>query len=216
MGETMKIKDILAKIAKGETLTDAEKAFLADYDPDRDVNSAAAAARKKAESDAEKAIADAAALKQQLADAQAKLEDSAGKGKTEVEKLAAQVATLTQQVQASQVEKAKLIRQQKLDDVIRTSGLQFVKEVDGGIMRGALVNEFGSLSDEDLADEGKVKPVIETFRARNKAVILDTSGSGTGMPPHRPEVPVGTNGKPVDQMTAEERQKDLKQRGIIG
>lgn len=212
----MTIKDILAKAAKGETLGDEEKQLLTGFDPDAAVNSAAAAARKKAEAEAEKAHADLAALSQKLNEAEAKLQDAAGKGKTDLEKLTTQVATLTQQVQAAQAEKAKLIRQQKLDDVIRQSGLQFVKEVDGGIMRAALVNEFGDLSDEDLAVADKVKPVLDTFRARNKAVILDTSGHGAGgLPPAAGKSGTGLSGKPVAEMSPEERREDLKKRGVL-
>ena len=211
----MTIKDILAKITKGEALSDEEKAFAASYDPQKDLDGAAAAARKKAEADAEKARKDLEALQTKLTDAEVKLQDAAGKGKTDLEKLTAQVATLTQQVQAAQVEKAKLVRQQKLDDVIRQSGIQFVKEVDGGIMRGALVNEFGSLTDEDLAAPDKTKPVIETFRARNKAVILDTSGHGAGMGAHSPGGSAEERVKAIESMTPEQRREDLKKRGVL-
>lgn len=211
----MTIRDILAKVAKGETLTDEEKALAGGYDPDSAVNSAAAAARKKSEAEAEKARKDLEDLQKRLGDAEARLQDAAGKGKTDLEKLTAQVATLTNQVQAAQAEKAKLIRQQKLDDVIRQSGIQFVSEVDGSIMRGALVNEFAGLADEDLADGAKVKPVIDTFRARNKAVILDASGHGAGAGPHRPGASADERAKAIEAMTPEQRREDLKKRGIL-
>jgi len=211
----MTIKEILAKVAKGEALTDEEKAMAAGYDPDASVNSAAAAARKKAEADAEKARADLQSLTQKLSEAEAKLNDAAGKGKTDLEKLSGQVATLTQQVQAAQAEKAKLVRQQKLDDVIRTSGIQFVKDVDGGIMRQALVREFEGLPDDDLADAAKVAPIVGTFRARNKAVILDTSGHGTGNPPHQPGGTPEDRAKAIEAMTPEQRRDDMKKRGIL-
>jgi multidrug efflux pump subunit AcrA (membrane-fusion protein) len=197
-------------------LTAEEKAYLASYDPQAALDAAAAAARKKAESDAEKARKDLEQAQAQLKDAQTKLDEAGSKGKTDLQKLQEQVTILGQQVQAGQAEKAKLIRQQKLDDVIRASGLQFVKEVDGGIMRAALVNEFGGLTDEDLATPDKTKPVIETFRARNKAVILDDSGFGTGTRPG--QGPGGTaedRQKAIEQMTPEQRQEDMKKRGIL-
>lgn len=212
----MNLKDILAKVAKGEALTDAEKAFLAGYDPQKDLDAAAAAARKKAEADALKASQDLATTQQQLKDAQTKLEEAGNKGKTDLQKLQEQVATLTQQVTAASAEKAKLIRQQKLDDVIRGSGVQFVKEVDGGIMRNALVNEFAGLTDDDLANAEKVKPVLETFRARNKAVILDASGHGAGTSPHaQPGGNAEDRHKAIESMTPEQRREDLKKSGII-
>jgi len=211
----MNIKDILAKVTKGEELSADEKAFLAAYDPQKDSDSAAAAARKKAEADAKKAADDLAAAQQQLKDLQGKLDESGSRGKSDLQKLQEQVAGLTKQIEAANGEKAKLVRQQKLDDVIRTSGLQFVKEVDGGIMRGALVNEFGQLTDDDLADEAKVKPVIETFRARNKAVILDGSGHGAGGPPHTTEQVAAERAQAISKMTPEQRKEDLKKRGIL-
>lgn len=214
----MTIADILAKVRKGDTLTAEEKTFLEGYDPQRDLDGAAAAARKKAEADASKAAQDLEAAQKQLTELQAKLAEAGSKGKTDLQKLQEQVATLTAQIEAEKAEKTKLIRVQKLDDVIRRSGVQFVQEVDGNIMRRALESEFGGLSDEDLASDVKVKPVLDTFRARNKAVILDTSGHGSGGATHDGSLKAGgtgLDGKPVDKMTAAERQADLKKRGIL-
>ncbi len=211
----MQIKDILAKVTKGETLTDEEKQALAGFDPDAVVNSAAAAARKKAESDAAKAAQEAADLKAKLDAAMAKLTEAEGKGKTDLQKLQEQVATLSRQVETANAEKAKLVRQQKLDDVIRSSGLQFVKEVDGSIMRSALVKEFEGLPDDALADAEKVTPILNTFRARNKAVILDTSGHGAGGPAHTPGSGAEDRAKEIEQMTPEQRRADMKKRGIL-
>lgn len=210
----MKIKDILTKLAKGETLTAEEKSFLDQYDPQKEIDSAAAAARKKAEADAAKAAEDMATAQQQLKDAQAKLDEAGNKGKTDLQKLQEQIVSLQKQVESSTTEKQKLIRQQKLDDVVRRSGLQFVKEVDGSIMRKALDAEFTQLADADLDLEDKVKPVIETFRARNKAVILDTTGHGTGNPPHAP-TEAADRAKKIEEMTPAERKADMKKSGII-
>ena len=64
----MSIKDILAKVAKGETLTDEERSTLAAYDPQAEIDKASAAARRTAEKErdefkaqAEKSAADLAA-----------------------------------------------------------------------------------------------------------------------------------------------------------
>lgn len=210
----MTIKEILAKVAKGEELTAEEKTLAAGYDPQKDIDSAAAAARKKAEADAAKAVQDLAAVQQQLKDAQSKLDEAGGKSKTDLQKLQDQVATLQKQVEAARTEKVKLIRQQKLNDVIQASGIQFVKEVDGSIMRRALENEFAPLADDDLVSDEKVKPVIETFRARNKAVILDVSGHGTGLPPHA-QNDAANRAKKIEEMTPAERKADMKKSGIL-
>jgi hypothetical protein len=126
-----------------------------------------------------------------------------------LQKLQEQLAVLQKQVETATTEKQKLLRQQKLDDVIRKSGIQFVQEVDGNIMRRALENEFAPLVDDDLAVDDKVKPVIETFRARNKAVILDMSGHGTGLPPHQ-QSDAATRAKKIEEMTPAERKADMK------
>lgn len=179
----MTIIEILTKVRKGEQLTADEQAFVGSYDHQKELDSSAAAARKKAEADAAKVAQDLATAQQQLKEAQAKLADADGKGKSETQKLSEQIAALQKQVQEGSAERAKLVRQQKLDDVFRGTGLQFVKEVDGSIMRGALLREFEGLSDEELANADKVTPIVNTFRARNKAVILDTSGHGAGANP---------------------------------
>jgi hypothetical protein len=209
------IKDILNKAAAGEALTDEEKAIATGYDPQRESDAVAAAARKRAESEAETLRKEQATLAAQLKDAQSKLEAASNAGKSDVQKLTEQVNALTQQVTAGAAERAKLVRQQKLDDVIRLSGIEFVPEVDGGIMRNALVGEFAHLADEDLATPEKVAPVIATFAARNKATIVDRSGFGAG---GRPGVDGGgakSRAVEVEKMTPEQRKADLKKRGIL-
>ena len=221
----MKIKDLLTKVAKAEKLTDEEQRFLNDYDPDKAVNDAAAAARRKAEQDADAAKAAKTELEQKLADLQAQIESTTTGKKSEsdkaqamMDKLTKQVADLDQKLKSADAEKAKLIRQTKLDEVIRSAGIVFSDAVDKKIMTRALADAFAEIGDDALADANAVKPIIETFRAVNKGVIVDTSGHGSGGAPHvgtqRPEVGVLT-GKPIDQMTPEERQADLKKRNII-
>lgn len=218
----MNIKDILSKVTKGEKLSDDESKALQAYDPQKDIDAAAAAARRKAEqdkADADKVVDD---LKTQMAGLQKKLDD-AGKGKlSEAEQAKAaqealqrQIADLTAKFTAAEQEKAKLTRQAKVDAVIRSSGIKFVDGIDANILMGALASSIGSLKDEDLGNPDAVKPLVEAFKNANKAVIADTSGHGAGSNPgQRVEVGVGT-GKPIDQMTPAERQADLKKRGII-
>ena len=85
--------------------------------------------------------------------------------------------------------------------------------LDATILTGALAGQIAALPDADLDREDAVKPILEKFRATNKAAILDTSGHGAGTDPAR-RVEVGSNGKPVDQQTAEERAADLKKQHI--
>lgn len=185
----MKLKDILAKLLKGEALTDAEKAFVAEHDPDTATNNAAAAARRQAEQERDRIKAE---LETQLKDLQTKLAEGDGKGKTELqkamaelEKLQKQVSEMTKSLEGERSEKSKLIRAQKIEELARASGIQFIKDVDAKIMARALAAQFDELTVEDLADAAKVKPIIDTFKATNRAVIFDGSGHGSGTPPGR-------------------------------
>jgi hypothetical protein len=199
----MTIKEILAKVGRNEALTDEEKSAIVAFDPDAAMNAAAAAARKKAETEAQKATSDLSAAMARLSELETKLAEAGGKGKSEVDTMRAQLDAVQKKVADLTAERGKLIREQKLADVIRGSGIQFVKEVDGSIMRRALEGEFAPLSDEDLADADKCKPIVDTFRARNKAVILDASGHGS------------ERHKEVEEMTPDQRKADLKKRGIL-
>ena len=51
----MKLADILAKVAKGDALSDEEKKFVGEYDEQKSLDAAAANARKKAEKEAKDA-----------------------------------------------------------------------------------------------------------------------------------------------------------------
>ena len=185
----MKLKDILAKVLKGEALTEEEKTFLAAQDPDKNTNDAAAAARRKAEEERDRIKTD---LETKLAELTAKLAEGDGKGKTELqkamaelEKLQKQVGEVTKSLEGERSEKSKLIRAQKIEELARASGIRFIDAVDSKIMTRALAAQFDELAVEDLADVAKVKPILDTFRQLNKGVLLDASGNGSGTPPGR-------------------------------
>lgn len=213
----MKIKDILTKVSKGEQLTDDEKKALAEFDPD----ATAAAARRKAEQDADTLKADKEALAKQLADLNAKIADM-DKGKmTEAQKAEAEkadlkkaIADLQQKFADKDAESKKLARAAKVTGLIQKSGIKFVDGVDAEILSNALAGTLAGVPDDKLDAEDVVKPLLEGFRAKNKAVILDTTGHGAGTDPAR-KIEVGSDGKPVDKMSADERAADLKKRGII-
>lgn len=207
----MDIKAILAKVAKGEALTDEEKAALAGFDPDKASDSKAAAARKEAEKQRD-------ALKAQLADLETKLEEAGNAGKSEVEQLKSQLVKLTKAVEdqkqltvKAEGEKRTLLRGLKLDRIM--SGIKIVEGVDKDLPRLALEKAMSDLKDEDLDNETAVKPIVESFREKNKALLLDESGGGGGTPPKDGSQSQG--GKTPDKMTPAEREADLKKRGII-
>lgn len=112
----MKIEDILAKVAKGEALTDAEKQFAADYKPaaaagdaDDEKNARIPKARLDAEiAKRKEADAKVAELTTRLEELNSKVEELENKGMSEADKAknaaekertktAAQIATLTKE-----------------------------------------------------------------------------------------------------------------------
>jgi hypothetical protein len=208
----MDIKAILAKAAKGEALSDEEKTALAAYDPDKAADSKAAAARKEAEKQRD-------ALKAQLADLETKLEDAGNAGKSEVELLKKQVEKLSKDLEGQKLavtkaegEKRALVRGTMLDRIM--AGLKLVDGVDAALPRLALERALADVQDADLESEASVKPVLDEFRAKNKALLLDDSGGGGGTPP-KDGAGSGGGALAADKMTPVQREADLKKRGII-
>lgn len=209
----MKIKELLAKVAKGEALTPEETAFLAAYDPDQASNGAAAAARKAAEKERD-------TLRAQLVELEGKLDEAGNAGKTEVEQLKATVLKLTKAVETAtataaktEAEKKALVRGTKLDRIV--GGLKFVDGLDASLPRLALEHALAGLKDEDLDNDDAVKPIIEGFTAKNKAILLDQSGGGAGTPAKGGAVSRAGGSSDPSKMTADERAADLKKSGIL-
>lgn len=184
----MNVKDLLAKIAKGEALTDEEKTFLAGYDPDKVANSTAAAARKSAEA---KLKEKEAALQQLQADIdalRAESEEKANANKPELEKLAHELEKSRKALADSQAalakldqEKRQILRNGKIGKIL--GGLKFVDGIDFDIPRLGLEKALAEVKDEDLDTDDLVKPIVEAFKAKNKALLADQSGHGGGNPP---------------------------------
>ncbi len=215
----MDLKFVLSKVAKGETLTDEEKTFIGEYDAEKVLNSTAAAARKSAEA---KLKEKETALQQMQADIEAlraEAEEKANANKPEIEKLTRALETLKKQVADKDAafakldqEKRQMIRGGKIGRIM--AGLKFVDGLDSEIPRMALEKALAAIKDDDLEAEDLVKPIMERFKAANKAIFADTTGHGGGSPP-KDAGSQGTQTKAADQMTPTEREADLKKRGII-
>lgn len=204
----MNIKELLAKMLKGETLTDEEKAYIASFDPDKSGDAKAAAARKAAEKERD-------TLKAKLAELETALDEAGSAGKTEVEQLKLQVTKLTKAVETAAAnvakaegEKKALVRGTKLDRILGT--LKFVDGLDASLPRLALERALADLKDEDLDSDEAIKPIVEGFTAKNKAILLDQSGGGAGTPPK--DGGRGGSGTVVDasKMTDQQRAAHLR------
>ena len=185
----MTLKDIQAKLKKGEDLTDAEKTFLAEYDDSKAVNDAAAAARRKAEDKQAELEKEKQTMTDQIADIQKKLDDKSSAGKTDLEKAQSQIEVLSKQItdlntnlEKSTKTQTEMSRSQKIADIRRGAGIQFIPELDHKMLNQSFSTAFDGI--EELDNEDVIKTKVDTWQAMNKAAILDTSGNGAGSNPN--------------------------------
>lgn len=197
----MDIKDILAKVIAGTALSDDEKAFATAYDPasatKADADKAAAAARRGADG---KLKEKEAALAAATAELEALRADLAGRPaptdldglRKEADKLKKAIADKDAAFAKLETEKRQLVRGHKLGRIL--GGLKFVDGIDPDLPRSALERALAEIDDATLDDETATKPVLDAFRARNKALIRDDSGHGSGARPgeRQTTTPAGT------------------------
>ena len=204
----MNIKALLAKVAKGEPLTDEEKSILNNFDPD----TVAAAARKKAEAEAKAASDKAAEMEAKLTELQEKIDNAgkteAEKAKVEQAKIAKKLADYEAQVATLAREKAEIVRGHKLAGIV--GKVKFVDGVDRDLITGMLKAKFGNLKDEQLDDEKEVEAVLKGFRESNKALLVDDSGHGSGQKRDGSNPAGGAGVKSPEKQSDAERAAHLK------
>lgn len=217
----MEIKDIIQKALKGEALTDDEKSAVKDFDFGKYIDGAQADARRKAEAGLESEKTERAKLATQIEELQKQVKAKDGEKLTVTEQLQRALSDLQSKFEASEKRtlelsqaQAKATRTAKVQALTKKYGIQFIEGVDPSILNAALESTLATVEDARLEDDTLVKPLFDSFRTANKAVIKDLSGGGAGTPP-KGAGSSGLDGKPVDQMTAAERQTDLKKRGIL-
>lgn len=215
----MNVKELLAKIGKSETLTDEEKAFIAGYDPDKVINSTAAAARKSAEAKLKEKEDALAQMQTDIEALRTEADEKANANKPEIEKLTRELEKQKKALADSQTalakldqEKRQMVRNGKIGKIM--AGMKFIEGLNPDIPHMALERALAALKDEDLETEDLVKPIIDKFATTNKAILADESGHGSGNPP-KDGTTKDTKHKSADQMTALEREADLKKRGIL-
>jgi hypothetical protein len=213
----MKIKELAAKVLKGEALTDEERLFLEKYDDDainKQINDKIASEKHKAESKAGAAIEE---LNAKIAEISQELEQAKAGGseteklKRELEKTAKKAAELEAKAIAKDSEIRNLVRKHALSGI--RGRVQIVDGVNPAFVDLALESAFKDI--EDLSDEDGVAKALDQFKAENPRLIA-AGGAGTGTPAKGASGQVGANGaKTPDKMTAQEREKELKTRKII-
>jgi len=171
----MKLTDILAKIAKGETLTDDEKTFVGSYNPQTDIDAAAAAARKKADADA-KAAKDALAKLQGEFDDFKNANDPA-KNQGETAKLLARIEKLEAAKKAAEDAKTAMERTSKVRALAKEAGITAAKGVDAATLDLLVDNLMGNV---DLDDADAVKAAFDGFKGKNAGLIAADTTGGAG------------------------------------
>ena len=208
----MTIEQILKKITAGESLATEEKAFLGSYDPKSAIDSAAAAARKEAEAKLAKANEANAELSKTLEAMKTQIEGQKKAGNSDLANAQNQIAELSQSLktmQESMAAKEKEVhaaqRKAKLDGIRDKAGIQFAPGLDRGMLESSFAGAFKGL--EDLSDETIVQKTVDSWKTKNSAAILDTSGHGSGSKP-------GAT-LPATEPSMEDRAAQLSKAGIV-
>ena len=171
----MDIKTILAKIANGENLTDAEKEFVRKFDLQAQLDSAAAGARKKADGEA-KTAKDALAALQAEFDA-FKAEHDPAKNQDELTKLQKRFEKLEGDYKAEKEKTAKMERTAKVRELAKNAGIVPAKGVDAGTINLLVDNLMEKV---DLDDADAVKAAFDGFKTANAGMIAANTLGGAG------------------------------------
>lgn len=179
------MKEILAKIAKGEALTDAEKETVAKFDLQHELDAAASGARKKAE-EAKKKSDDALAALQAEFDT-FKAENDPSKGQSELAKLQKRIEKLEADKKAAEDKATAMERSGRIRALAKDAGINPAKGVDSKTI-DLLVDNL--MKDVDLEDADAVKAAFDGFKTANAGLIAAGTVGG-----------VGTKGKPGGTFT---------------
>lgn len=169
----MTIKELMAKIAKGETLSDEEKSFAGSYDPQKDIDSAASAARKKAEQERDGFKAKVEELTNQLAEAQ-----KSGSASSEtIKKLQTDVASLMKANKESAEKLAAQVRADAIRKAASEAKVVCAKGISQSLFDRAVSAAFDGV---DMANADVVKATLDKFKKDNPALIGVDGVGGVG------------------------------------
>lgn len=183
----MNIKDILAKLLKGEALTDDEKAFVEAFDLQGEIDKASASARRKAEAQTKDALKKHDELQKQIEDLTAQLaeKETAGKAsETELTKLAKKIKTLEEKNAESEAKLAANARMDAIVELAKANGINPAEGISGKSLEILLDIAVGKT---EVTDEDAMKAVFEQFKQDNPTMIRAAVKGGTNV-----------KGKPAD------------------
>ena len=189
----MKFKDIQDKILKGETLTDEEKEFLKNFDPEKEKNAAAKSAREAAEAKAEK---DATALKEKLEEATKTADDKAKGADDAFKSLQKEVAKLTK---ANEEATAKIVKQERTSAIhgrFKALGFKFADGIDETVAHTILDMKTATA---DVSKQDELDVILNAFKSENPAMFLSSVNGGANVPGQNPSTGAYTGPNPFSK-----------------
>lgn len=169
----MKIKAILDKVLKGETLTDEEKKFLGEYDEQKLLDAAAGAARKKAEGERDQHKAKVDELTKALEEAQ----KSGASQNDDLAKLNKRIADLEKANKESADKLAAQARTAAIQNAVREAKITCAKGISSALFDNAVSAAFSGI---DMNNAEVVKSTLEKFKTDNPALIAVEGIGGPG------------------------------------
>ncbi len=171
----MKLADILAKVAKGDALTDEEKKFIVEYDEQKILDTTAANARKKAEKEAKDAK-DALERLQGEFD-EFKSQNDPAKKQTELEKALARIAKLEKANADKDAKIAADARTARVRSLAKEAGISPAKGVSSDTIDLLVDNLLAKI---DIDDADAVKTALDGFKTANAGLIAANTVGGAG------------------------------------
>lgn len=171
----MNIADIIAKLQKGEALTQEETQFFAAFDYSKAINDASASARRKAEKEAGEAKARADELQKAIDELQAGNATKGAEKDSEIAKLTKTVELLRQSQEATRKEleeskaaKAKMERESAIAEFAKANGIKAAANVSE---KGVSDLFRLAVGDADVADADAMRVICEQFKKDNAGLI---------------------------------------------
>ena len=183
----MKLKDIIAKLLKKEDLTEEEKTFIQDYDPDKASNAIAAAARKDAEGKAAKAEARVKELEGQLEEATKTADDKAKGADDAFKALQKEVAKLTKANEEATAKVARTERASAIHARAKAVGIVRPEGISDAVWDAML---DGAVGKTDAAKQDELDAVLNSFKTDNPHLVASSVKPGANVPGGNP----GTGG----------------------
>ena len=169
----MKIEEIIAKMLKGEQITDDEKKFLSEFNLQKQLDASASAARKKAEQERDE-------FKSKVDELNGELEEAKKSGQSSndtIAKLQKDVASL---IKSNEEGKAKLAAQARTDAIrkaVSDAKIVCAKGISQALFDNAISTAFNGV---DVANAEVVKATLEAFKKDNPALIGVDGIGGAG------------------------------------